>query len=305
MWIRPERPPEYARIARAHALAFENRASEPAVVALRRQAPNFDPELSLVAEVDGAIAGHALFTPEVIRLLDHDVRAVNLAPIAVLPAHQRHGIGRALIEEGHRIGRAKGYALSFLLGHPEYYVRLGYYGGLFGVSRALVSRGSQVGGLEPHAPAEAHLDALHALWLHEEGAVDFAIDPGADLLGWVSPNPMVECLVWTDHGEVAGYTRVNRCEPVSVRMFLARDEGAACALAGALSERYSLPPEIEFPLHPRSASAAVFGGARCEPWEAGMACPLEPSPLEEYVAQLRAGARPPGRPLWPSVFDLA
>ena len=304
MEIRPERPSDYAAVARVHALAFDNRASEPAVVALRRQAPSYDPELALVAEAEGEVVGHVLFAPETIRLLDCDVRAVNVAPLAVLPAHQRRRVGTALINEGHRIARAKGFALSFLLGRPEYYARLGYLGGVFGVSRLTVSSGGELMPLLARPPREADVAALRELWLEEEGGVDFAIDPGADLLGWVSPNPTVESLVWTAGGEVAGYTRVSRPDPAGVRMFLAREDTAR-ALATALALRYGLGTGIELPLHPSCPSAARLGTAVCEPWEAGMACGLNPSQLEEYVARLGAGLRPPGRPVWPVVFDVA
>jgi putative acetyltransferase len=302
--IRPERPSDYAAVARVHALAFDNRASEPAVVALRRQASSYDPELALVAEADGEVVGHALFTPETIRLLGRDLRAVNLAPLAVLPAYQRRRVGAALIEEGHRVARSKGFALSFLLGRPEYYARFGYLGGVFGVARLTVSSGAGSMRLEAHPPREPDQAALHALWLEEEGAVDFAIDPGPDLLGWVSPNPTIESLVWTAGGEVAGYTRVSRAEPASVRMFLARED-ASHALVTALSLRYGLGTSIDLPLHPACPSAARLGAAICEPWEAGMACALAPSPLEEYVARLGAGLCTAGRPIWPVVFDVA
>jgi predicted N-acetyltransferase YhbS len=303
--IRPEQPADYPHLARIHALAFENRAAEPAVVALRRQSPVFDAELSLVAEVDGAIAGHVLFVPETIRLLDADVRAVNLAPIAIHPARQRRGIGSALIEEGHRIARAKGFVLSFLLGHPEYYGRFGYRGGLYGTSSTRAFPRGNAPLLAPRAPGERDLDGLCSLWLAEEGAVDFSIHPGRDLLGWVSPNPAVEALVWERAGALAGYTRVNRYEPARVRMFLAADDEAAGGLVRGIADRYGLAGGIELPLHPRSRSAPAFVPPRCEPWEAGMAVSLDASPLEEYIALLQASTRMPGRPLWPVVFDLA
>jgi putative acetyltransferase len=303
--IRPEQPADYPHIARVHALAFENRAAEPAVVALRRQSPVFDAELSLVAEVEGALAGHVLFVPETIRLMDTGVRAVNLAPIAIDPARQRRGIGRALIEEGHRVARAKGFVLSFLLGHPDYYGRLGYRGGLYGISSTTAVPAGDAPALAPRAPCEGDLDALGSLWLREEGAVDFSIHPGSELLGWVSPNPAVEALVWEENGAIAGYTRVNRYERGRVRMFLARDDRAARGLVRGIAVRYGFAGAIELPLHPRSRSAAAFAPPQCEPWEAGMAAALGASPLEDYIAQLQTGARTPGRPLGPVVFDIA
>ena len=116
--IRPETTADYADIAAITARAF-GRAAEAVVVALLRHRRAFDPTMSLVAEDEGRIVGHVMFSPPYrLRLLGTDVSAVNLAPIAVDPLMQGRGVGGALIEYGHSLARAKGYAFSFLLGHP-------------------------------------------------------------------------------------------------------------------------------------------------------------------------------------------
>ena len=51
---------------------------------------------------------------------------VALAPLAVLPEHQRQGVGTRLIKAGHRIAKEKGYHYSVVLGSEKYYPRLGY-----------------------------------------------------------------------------------------------------------------------------------------------------------------------------------
>src|SRR2546423_8945763 len=139
MIIRPEGVDDYADIAGVNARAFDNRVSEPLIVSLLRHRRAFDPELSLVAEADDRIVGHVLFSPHTIRLLDQDVRAVNLAPLAILPEYQRQGIGRMLTEEGHRVAAAKGHTVSFLLGHATYYPRFGYRTRAYGVSETTVA----------------------------------------------------------------------------------------------------------------------------------------------------------------------
>jgi putative acetyltransferase len=56
--------------------------------------------LSLVAEHDGQIAGHVMFTRS---LLDAPRRLVEvhvLSPLAVTPEHQKRGIGSALVRQG-------------------------------------------------------------------------------------------------------------------------------------------------------------------------------------------------------------
>ncbi|HEY8285015.1 MAG TPA: hypothetical protein VIJ28_11575 [Chloroflexota bacterium] len=65
MTIRPEAAADYAAIADLHARAFGHRTGEALVVALLRHRGSFDPELSLVAEMDGRVVGHVLFSPRV------------------------------------------------------------------------------------------------------------------------------------------------------------------------------------------------------------------------------------------------
>lgn len=303
MLIRPETPLDYAAIAALHACAFGSRAVEASVVALRRQSPLYDPELSLVAVIDGQIAGHVLLAPCSIRILNRDVRAVNLAPIAVQPQRQRQGIGRALIGEAHAAARAKGHAVCFLLGDPSYYSRFGYVPNAYGSSFAEVPAIPQAGyGIHRRAIDCADVPALAALWRIEEAGVDFAIDPGWDPIEWLSPHPAVQASVYTSAGEVVGYTRVHSGEPHTPRAFIARDERAALAIARILALD-AAGAKLVLPLHPYSRSARAFK-AQCQAWEAGMACALAPSSLEDYLAQVESGRRIPGRPVWPVCFDV-
>ncbi|MBI1256505.1 MAG: GNAT family N-acetyltransferase [Chloroflexi bacterium] len=296
--IRPETLSDYAAIARVNVRAFNPHVSVPLIVDLHRHRSRFDPELSLVAEVAGQIVGHVLFSPQTIRLMGQNVDVVNLSPLAVAPEHQRKGVGSALVTEGHRIAEAKGYPLSFLIGHPSYYPRFGYQQHAFGASSLKVSTSDfQERALETRLPTEADLPTLRDLWLHEEGDVDFAIYPGDDLLDWISPNPAIKSLVYTIGGVVFGYARV---EPAKAKahMFLARDQQAARAMARQIGE------EVELPLHINSASAEALGETVYSLWDAAMVCTFAPSPFEAYFAQIQARKRAPGRPLWGVEFEL-
>ena len=82
--------------------------------------------LSLVADLDGELVGHILFSPMTIESGDAAYPAVCLAPLAVATAHQRQGIGGRLIEAGLAELRAAGHGAVFLLGHPSYYPRFGF-----------------------------------------------------------------------------------------------------------------------------------------------------------------------------------
>ena len=61
-----------------------------------RNSDTYLPALSLVAETEGIIAGHILFT----RAFVGDTAVLALAPLSVLPAYQRQGIGAALTPRG-------------------------------------------------------------------------------------------------------------------------------------------------------------------------------------------------------------
>lgn len=304
MKIRSETPADYAAIAAVHAEAFAHRAIEAGIVALHRQRPEFDPELSLAAELDGAIVGHALFSPRAVRLLGREARAVNLAPIAISPAFQGRKIGTALINAGHELARAKGFELSFLLGHPWYYPKLGYLTHAYGQATVAVdAAGLPAGGLRERPPLASDVPALRALWEREEGGVDFAVDPGGALLDWLSPTAAVESKVFLSGEALVGYARIRRSDPSRPLAFLAASAAAAQAMAGMLAAQ--LPGGgLELPLHPASASAAAFGPPRCNAWEVSMARSLRPGPFDDYYAELLAGRRPPGRVTWPVEFEL-
>src|SRR5260370_27683850 len=81
--------------------------------------------------------------------------AVALAPVAVLPEHQRKGIGGRLIRYGLELLRCRGEKIVIVVGHPDYYPR-------FGFSR------EKAHSLESPFPAEAFMAVLLggcALWL--------------------------------------------------------------------------------------------------------------------------------------------
>ena len=83
-------------------------------------------EVSLVAEEDEHIVGHILFSRLPIITNTGTVEAVSLAPMAVLPSHQRQGIGSQLVEAGLEACRVKRHNIIAVLGHPEFYPRFGF-----------------------------------------------------------------------------------------------------------------------------------------------------------------------------------
>ena len=83
--------------------------------------------LSLVAEIDGVVAGHVAFSP--VTVSDGRAGWYGLGPIAVAPAHQGKGIGSALVRTGLAHLRAGGAVGCVLLGDPAFYGRFGFAAG--------------------------------------------------------------------------------------------------------------------------------------------------------------------------------
>lgn len=125
MQIRQETPADYDQVydlvQEAFASAEHRDGTEQDLVAALRRGGAFIPQLSLVAEADGQLAGHILFTEGEVG----GVTVLILAPLSVRPAFQRMGVGTALIQEGHKIARALGYPYSLVLGSETYYPRSG------------------------------------------------------------------------------------------------------------------------------------------------------------------------------------
>lgn len=85
-----------------------------------------DAMLELVAERDGEIVGHVLFSTLLVESAHRGTSAVALAPLSVSSRVQKQGIGTALVEEAHRRLRLAGETLSVVLGDASYYGRFGY-----------------------------------------------------------------------------------------------------------------------------------------------------------------------------------
>ena len=126
MIIRKEEANDYKTIYSVIKKAFESAehadGNEQDLVNILRTSSSYIPELSLVAEIDGKIAGHILFTKASVKNTD----ILALAPLSVLPEYQRQGVGSALIREGHKTAAQLGYGYSAVLGSEKYYTRMGY-----------------------------------------------------------------------------------------------------------------------------------------------------------------------------------
>ena len=82
--------------------------------------------LSLVAESDGQIIGHILFSRMTVETEQGSVAAVSLAPMAVLPGYQGRQVGSQLVRLGLTRLRDQGERIVIVLGHEHYYPRFGF-----------------------------------------------------------------------------------------------------------------------------------------------------------------------------------
>ena len=121
--IRAEVPADLPAIREVHTQAFGQAAEAQLVDRLREDG---DFVASLVAERDGGIVGHVLFSQLQIVAPDREIAAAALAPVAVRPLFQRQGLGSTLIRAGLKRCRELGIEAVVVLGHPSYYPRFGF-----------------------------------------------------------------------------------------------------------------------------------------------------------------------------------
>lgn len=120
--IRSVDPRDESDVERVVDEAFSGHAEYELIAALRVDDDAWVADLSLGAYRGNELMGHVLYTPASVG----GMPAVLLAPLAVVPAHQRQGVGGALVRAGLEAGRGTGAVLALVLGHPEYYPRFGF-----------------------------------------------------------------------------------------------------------------------------------------------------------------------------------
>ena len=120
--IRRECAADIDGIRAVNIAAFGSAAEADLVEALRIETT---PLVSLVAEAGGTIVGHIMFSP--VTVVGSASRfMMGLAPMAVVPARQREGIGSALVREGLAVCERLGVGAVVVLGHAAFYPRFGF-----------------------------------------------------------------------------------------------------------------------------------------------------------------------------------
>jgi putative acetyltransferase len=124
--IRSETATDVSAIHAVNTAAFATRLEADLVDIVRQTT---DPIISLVADDGEKIIGHILFSPVTLSG-QPDATIMGLAPMAVLPGEQRHGVGTALVREGLKRCEELGYGAVVVVGHRDYYPRFGFKPGV-------------------------------------------------------------------------------------------------------------------------------------------------------------------------------
>lgn len=120
--IRAEQAQDAFAIRRVHTSAFPSTAEADLVERLRAGGQM---AISLVAETEGSVIGHIVFSRVTFepRL---DVIAYGLGPLAVVAGHEKHAVGRRLVQNGLAECHARDACMVVVLGDFGYYSRFGF-----------------------------------------------------------------------------------------------------------------------------------------------------------------------------------
>lgn len=311
--IRSEKVRDYFEIAEVHALAFtySHGMGEVPLVDVHRHKNGYDPDLSIVAEIDGKVVGHVLFTRQEVMVAEKLHDCVILSPIAIHPDYQKRGIGGMLINEGHKRSVEKGYQFSLLIGDPNYYPRFGYETNMYGAANIKLNM--------TNIPIETNLNErrlkaddlplLKEMWSSTFRDCDLAIYPGDSIINWISNSKDTCVSVIEEKGNLIGYIRYNSNDLATIKEFLVKDSHCLMKVASYLKKQTNLNT-ITIPLHPSSSFVKELPGVEYETtlstWDAGMIRVLDEQnqAITTYVNEVKLKKREPGIVIWPVEFDV-
>jgi putative acetyltransferase len=124
--VRDEAPGDVAPIRELHAFSFNDGGKVSSLVDALRAARGAVAPMSFVGVLDGWIAGHVMLTAGRLDAPRRIVDVCVLAPLGVLPAFQRQGIGTKLISHAVAAADLRRIPLVFLEGSPRYYGARGF-----------------------------------------------------------------------------------------------------------------------------------------------------------------------------------
>ncbi len=160
--LRPETPADYRAVESLTREAFWNHhapgCDEHYLAHILRSCDAFLPALDYVAEMNGQLVGNILYTRAHILLdVGGELPVITFGPLSVLPACQRQGVGRRLIDHTRELARTAGHAAILIYGDPAYYNRCGFVPAeRYGIGTADDRYGDPLMACELQAGALAH-----------------------------------------------------------------------------------------------------------------------------------------------------
>lgn len=129
--IRKETQQDYATVENITREAFWNvyaqGCSEHYYVHCMRKHKDFVPQLAYVLEKDGVVIGSVMYAKCQLQTLEGETKEIlSMGPICVLPAYQRQGGSRLLLEYSFEKAKELGYDVVVNFGNPANYMKRGY-----------------------------------------------------------------------------------------------------------------------------------------------------------------------------------
>lgn len=125
MEIRNMLPADYHSVRALGVAAFEDPTIGDLLDDLR-DSWAWEDELSFVADADGEVVGHVLYTHGFVDTPSRLVDVLILSPLAVADQRQGRGVGTRLVTATLEIVGDRSEPLVFLEGDPRYYRRFGF-----------------------------------------------------------------------------------------------------------------------------------------------------------------------------------
>ena len=177
--IRKETPADYRIVEELTRDAFWGNLDhstcdgEHLLVHKLRTLPSFVEELDLVAEVEGKIAGHVIYSLAKVIMPDgREIEVLNFGPLSVHPDYKGLGVGSALMRYSISKAAGLGYRAIIFYGHPDYYPRFGFRrAGRYGI---VSSDGNSFDALMAMELYDGALDGITGRFIEDEV---YEVDP--------------------------------------------------------------------------------------------------------------------------------
>lgn len=168
--IRPEEEKDFRTVEELTREAFRDLykpgCDEHLVVHNIRKLPVCIKELNLVVCDDDKVIGNIIYSKaKVINDQNKEFEVLCMWPVAILPAHQKQGIGSMLIKHSLKQAKQLWYTAVIIYGNPQYYHRFGFV---------------DAKTYNIHTSDGANFDAFMALELYENSLKDISWNFYAD-----------------------------------------------------------------------------------------------------------------------------